>query len=334
MAGQGMRLRPHTLIRPKPLINLAGKTIIQRLLELINNVFKNNIKEIIFIIGDVDKKIENTLLYISKKIKIKCLIYRQKKPLGTAHSLLCAQKALQDGEPVIIVYSDTLFFNGDFNLNIQADGIIWTKKIRQPKYYGVVKCDDNGYVTKFIEKPKKLISNFAIIGMYFIKNSKILKQELEKLIKKKDKQNKEYQLTKVLDNMRKKGVKFINKTVDQWMDCGDKYSIIKTNHKILQIEKNQNLFKKNIYTKNSLIIEPCFINDTVKIQNSKIGPYVSIDKNTVIKNSNIKNSVIQKYSKIINANFCDSIIGNNVLYKGMFNMINLGDYSVIDIKKS
>lgn len=329
MAGKGSRLWPQTLNTPKPLIPIAGKPILTRLTENINKAINYNIKEISFVIGKYEKEIGKILLNIAKNLKIKAKIYQQKKPLGTAHAILSAKKSL-DG-PIIIAFSDTLF-HGNFNLNTDSDGIIWTKKVNNPSLYGVAQCNNKGYIINFFEKPKKFISNLAIIGLYFIKNSEKLKKEFQNLIYKQDSQYGEYQLTKVLENMKKKGSKFIIQNVEDWMDCGNKKNIIKTNCKILEIEKKigkSTLIHPNSIIKNSIIIEPCFIGNKSIIKNSKIGPYVSIGKYNYINNSNIQYSLIQEYSKIIDANISRSMIGNHANFINILKEINLGDYSVI-----
>lgn len=326
MAGKGSRLFPHTLTIPKALIPIAGKPIIYRLIENIAKSIKTPIKEIGFIIGNFGEKIENKLIQIAKTLGAKASFFPQKEPLGTAHALLCA-KDIFNG-PIIIAFSDTLF-EANFDLNYEIDGLIWTKKVKNPNIYGIAKCNTDGYITDFIEKPKKFISNLAIIGIYYIKNSSLLIEELQYLVDKNKKQNGEYQLTDALENMKKKGIRFLQKNVDKWMDCGNKNSIIDTNSKILESEQSKvKISYSKKFIKNSLIIEPCFIGTNVVIENSKIGPYVSIGKFTIVKNSNIERSLIQNYTKITHANLSKSMIGNHTIYIGIARSISLGDYSI------
>lgn len=328
MAGKGLRLLPHTLTTPKPLIPIAGKPIVERLAGDINKAVNYNIKKITFIIREYDKNTEIMLLKIAKNLNIKIKIYKQKQPLGTAHAILSAKKELYG--PIIIAFSDTLF-QGTFNLNTNSDGIIWTKKVNNPNLYGVAKCNKKGYITNFFEKPKQFISNLAIIGIYFIKNGEKLKQEFQYLINQNNNIG-EYQLTQALENMKINGSTFVHQNVKEWMDCGDKKNILTTNSKILDIEKKQGkniLIHPKAIIQNSIIIEPCFIDEKVIIINSKIGPYVSIGRNSFIKNSNIECSLIQEYNKIMSANLNNSIIGNHTRYFGISKKINLGDYSIV-----
>ncbi|XOD69505.1 MAG: sugar phosphate nucleotidyltransferase [Flavobacteriales bacterium AspAUS03] len=326
MAGKGSRLRPHTLTVPKPLIPIAGKPIVQRLVENVARAVKTPIEEIVFIIGDFGQEIEKGLIQVAKNLGTKASICHQEQPLGTAHALLCAKAAFNG--PMVIAFADTLF-RADFDLNTEADGLIWTKQVENPSAYGVLKCDAAGYITDFVEKPVSFVSDLAIIGIYYVKNSNILREELEYLLDQYIKENGEYQLTNALENMRKKGLRFLPRKVDEWMDSGNKNAIIDTNSKILEFERGRvRLIHLQARIKNSLIIEPCFIGADAVIENSKVGPYVSIGKHTIVKNSNIETSLIQDHTEITYANLSNSMIGNNTTYIGVAREISLGDYSV------
>ncbi|WP_185877394.1 sugar phosphate nucleotidyltransferase [Blattabacterium cuenoti] len=332
IAGKASRLYPHTLYTPKAFLSIVGKSILKRLLDNLTELINFfSVKEIIFIINKNKIKIEEKLKKLTYDIGIRSIIYYQKNPLGTADAILKAKDSLNG--PIIIIFSDILinkiYFKDKINKN--CENIIWTKKVKNPHSFGVVKCNTNGIITNFVEKPKNFISNMAIVGLYYFKNSLLLKKEIEYIINNKIKNNKEYQLTLVLNNMIKKGVKFFNQSVKNWLDFGNKKNIILSNSKILSMEfKNKSkLIHKKTILKNSIIINPCYIEKNTKIENSVIGPYVSIGKFTTIKNSNIRNSLIQNYSKIIFSNMENSIIGNHTTYKCISKEINLGDYSTI-----
>ncbi len=331
MAGKGTRLFPHTLNNPKPFISIAGKTILRRLLESLAKLIQVfSIEEIIFIVGNFGNKIENQLIRLSHDMGVNPVIYYQIIPLGTADALLKAKKSLT-GEPIIVAFSDSLFFHNSFDkeINHEVDNIIWTKKVKNPHLFGIVKCDSSGFITHFIEKPNNYISNLAIVGLYYFKNSLFLKKELQSILDNNIKNEEEYQLTSVLENMRKKGAKFTNKIIKEWMDFGNHKRTIYSNSRILSIEsKKSELIHEKVIIKNSLIIKPCSIEENTNIENSIIGPYVSIGKYAKIKNSNIKKSLIQDYTKIQYANLNHSMIGNYSIYKGEAREVSLSDYSV------
>ncbi len=323
MAGKGSRLRPHTLTTPKPLIKLSGKTIIQHIVEDITKVCKENIDEIAFIIGDFGENVEKELISIAKKQGAKGIIYHQKKALGTAHAILCAKNSLKGN--IIIAFADTLF-KANFTINSEADGTIWVQKVKDPSAFGVVKINKNNAISDFIEKPIKFISDLAIIGVYYFKDGENLKKELDFLIENKMKEKGEYQLTTALKNMNKKGVSFFTGEVTEWLDCGNKNALLQTNKKLLDLKKINNNPNKET---NSTIKSPCYFGKNVILKNCTIGPYVSIGSNTIIENSIISDSIIQRNCLIKEANFNNTMIGNNVTYDGHGNNLDLGDFSSI-----
>lgn len=328
MAGRGSRLRPHTLTVPKPLIPIAGKPIVQRLVEDIAKVAGEPIEEIAFIIGDFGCEVEEKLLQIADKLGAKGSIYVQDEPLGTAHAIKCAEESMQGD--VVIAFADTLF-RADFDLDKNSDGVIWVKKVEDPSAFGVVKLDDYGFITDFIEKPKDFVSDLAIIGIYYFRSAEKLMEEINYIMKNDIKQGNEYQLTTALENLRRKGAKFSLGKVDDWMDCGNKNATVETNGKILDYERHEfMIFPDTAKIENSLIIQPCFIGENVVVKNSKIGPCVSLGNGTRIENSNIQNSLIQENTLIDHGNLNNSMIGNSAQYFGVSREISLGDFSVLD----
>ena len=327
MAGRGSRLRPHTLTVPKPLITFSGKTIVQRLVEDIVRVCDQQVDEIAFIIGDFGAAVEKDLLKIAEELGSKGKIYYQKKPLGTAHAILCAKESL-DGE-CVVAFADTLFI-ADFSINKLEDGIIWVNQIDDPSSFGVVKLDENGFITDFVEKPRTYISDLAIIGIYYFKDANYLKRELEYLLKNDIKEKGEYQLTTALENMKNKGSKFSTGKVDEWLDCGNKQATVNTNASVL--EHNGGETHKNATIKNSKIIQPSFIDDEAFIEDSVIGPYVSIGKGSKIINSQITKSIIQQNTKIQDSKLNNSMIGSHVSYigKNLDQQVSIGDFSIVE----
>lgn len=328
MAGRGSRLRPHTLTVPKPLIPIAGKPIVQRLVEDIAKVAGEKIEEIAFIIGDFGAEVEESLVQIAERLGAKGSIYTQDEPLGTAHAIKCAEASMQGN--VVVAFADTLF-RADFELDTNSDGVIWVKKVDDPSAFGVVKLDDYGFITDFVEKPQEFVSDLAIIGIYYFNSAEKLMSEINYIMDNDIKEGGEYQLTTALENLRQKGAKFSLGKVDDWMDCGNKNATVETNGKILDYEKEEmSHFPASAKIENSLIIPPCFIGENVVVSNSKIGPYVSLGNNTKINNSNIENSLVQESTVIDHGNLSNSMIGNSAKYYGVSREISLGDYSVLD----
>ena len=329
MAGIGSRLRPHTLTIPKPLTVIAGKPIVQRLVEDITAVVDQKIDEIAFIIGPVAKGFpadtKESLLKIAAELGTKGSVYIQEEALGTAHALYCAKDSLSG--PCVVAYADTLF-KADFKLDASADGAIWVKQVEDPSAFGVVKVED-GFITDFIEKPKDFVSDLAIIGIYYFKDGDRVRKEVEYLVDNDLEENNEYQLTNVLETLKREGAKFIPGKVDAWMDCGKKDPTVDTNKQVLGFEHNagNNLVSSDVVLNNSEIIQPCFIGENVVLKNTKIGPYVSIGANSIVTDSTIKNSLIQSNVVIKNAGLELAMIGNHAKYNGNYTSVSIGDYT-------
>jgi len=330
MAGRGSRLRPHTLTTPKPLIPIAGKPIVHRLVEDIAKVLNDKIDEIAFIIHEsFGKQTEKDLIAIAEKLGAKGTICYQNEALGTAHAILCAKESMQG--PIVVAYADTLF-RADFNLNKNADSVIWVKQVADPSAFGVVQLNDANQIVDFVEKPKEFISDLAIIGIYYFKSGETLRAELEYLLDNNIIKGGEYQLTDALENMKQKGMLFVPGQVDEWMDCGNKDVTVDTNNRMLEFLEadNENYISSSITIENSTIIPPCYIGDNVVLKNATIGPNVSLGNNSVVENATIKNSLIQTNAEIKNAHLDNAMIGNHAVYNEKHTNISIGDYSVLN----
>ncbi|MDE0471651.1 MAG: sugar phosphate nucleotidyltransferase [Ekhidna sp.] len=323
MAGKGKRLRPHTLTVPKPLIPIAGKPIVQRLVEDIAKVSTEEIKKIGFVIQDFEKGILIQLKKIAGSVGAEAKFYTQETAEGTAHAIACAGEILEN--KVTIAFSDTLF-RVDFKLNLQDNAIIWTKEVEDPSAFGVVKTNEQGVVTDFIEKPKEFVSDQAIIGIYYFKKGEDLRDELNHLIENNIRSGGEFQLTTALENLKNKETKFTIKTVKEWLDCGNANITVASNSRYLGFLNGQDLKDSSAQIENSAIIEPVFIGANTIIKRSRIGPNVSIGEACEILNSTISDSLIQNNTTLNNIDLSNSMIGNYVKLKGQPKSVSLGDY--------
>ncbi|MGP8216981.1 MAG: sugar phosphate nucleotidyltransferase [Bacteroidia bacterium] len=321
MAGIGKRMRPHTLTVPKPLLPVAGKPMVQHLVEDICKMTGEKIEEIGFVIGNFGKEVEQNLLKVAEKTGARGKIFHQEEALGTAHAVLCASEMLEG--KVIVAFSDTLF-RGEVKIDASQDGVIWVQKVEDPKPFGVVKMDKQNIITDFVEKPREFISDLAIIGIYYFKDGAYLHKEMQYLIDNDIKEKGEYQLTNALENMKKKGTRFTVAQVTEWLDCGNKENMLYTNRRVLETKSGRKTTK---HLENSIIIEPCYIEDTVSLKNSIVGPFVSIGRNTKIENSIISDAIIQDHTTISNANISSSMIGSYVQLEGRQHNLSIGDYN-------
>jgi len=332
MAGRGSRLRPHTLTVPKPLIPVAGKPIVHRLVGDIAKVLGEPIEEIAFILGDpafFGDDIVESLENLAKELGAKASIYRQLDPKGTGHAIMCAEPSLSG--PAVIAYADTLI-RANFDLDKNADSVIWTKRVENPEAYGVVNLNEKSHIVELVEKPKEFVSDQAVIGIYYFKDVGELKKELQYVLDNDIINGGEYQINDGIKRMMANGKVFVTGKVDEWMDCGNKNVTVETNQRMLGFLENDGeaLISANIKQNNTNIIEPCYIGENVELTDCTIGPYVSIGANTTINNATVKNSLIQSNSIIKNANLDNAMIGNHVQYDGNFETISIGDYSVLE----
>lgn len=330
MAGRGSRLRPHTLTVPKPLIPIAGKPIVHRLVEDIAKVLNQDIEEIAFIIHEsFGKKVEEDLIAIAEKLGSKGTIYYQNEALGTGHAIMCAKDSLSG--PAVIAYADTLI-RANFNLDQSADSVIWVKQVDQPEAFGVINLNEANEIVELVEKPKEFVSDLAVIGIYYFKDVGVLKNELQSVLDNNIIHGGEYQINDGIKQMMSKGMKFVPGEVDEWMDCGNKEVTVETNSRMLGFlhEDGENLIADSVRLENATVIPPCYIGEDVAVINSVIGPNVSLGKGTHVTNSKIQNSLIQTHAHIKNAQLNNAMIGNHVNFDGDFTSISLGDYSVLE----
>ncbi|TDE04304.1 sugar phosphate nucleotidyltransferase [Flavobacterium sandaracinum] len=330
MAGRGSRLRPHTLTIPKPLIPVAGKPMVHRLVEDIAGVLNQDIEEVAFIIHEsFGKKVEEELLAIAQKLGAKGTIYYQNEALGTGHAIMCAKDSLSG--PAVIAYADTLI-RADFDLDQNADSVIWVKQVEEPEAFGVVKLNDANEIVELVEKPATFVSDLAVIGIYYFKDVAVLKNELQLVLDNNIIHGGEYQINDGIKQMMAKGMTFVPGKVDEWMDCGNKNVTVETNSRMLGFlhSDGEHLVDFDVKLENSTIIPPCYIGKNVVLTNATVGPNVSLGDGCHVSNSTIQNSLVQTHSHIKNANLDNAMIGNHASFDGKFTSISIGDYSVLE----
>lgn len=328
MAGMGKRMRPHTLTTAKPLIPIAGKPVVQRLVEDILATANEKVEEIAFIIAPhFGKAVEEMLLAVAQSLGAEGKICYQEQALGTAHAILCAAESLKGN--VFIAFADTLF-KADFKIDTTKDAIIWTQKVDDPTAFGVVQLAEDGRIIEFVEKPQTFVSDLAIIGVYYFKDGENLRQELQYLLDNNIAEKGEFQLTTAMENMKNKGVAFYSDQVEEWLDCGNKDATVYTNQRILEIKKDkEQLIAGTATLEHATIIPPCFIGEHVVVRNAVVGPHVSLEAGVTIENALISNSIIQEKTIVKNAHITNSMLGKSVTYSSKADELSLGDFSVV-----
>lgn len=220
----------------------------------------------------------------------------------------------------------------EFALDPLADAVIWTKSVENPQAYGVVQLNENEEIIELVEKPETFVSDQAVIGIYYFKEVGDLKNSLQFVLDNEIINGGEYQINDGIKDMMSKGKIFKTGTVEQWMDCGNKKVTVQTNAQVLDNEakKGVNNIAGSVINVNSVIIEPCFIGENVRLTNSVVGPHASIGNGTVLENTILSNSIVQHETNIKNAVIANSMIGSKVKYNGLARDLSLGDYTTID----
>jgi len=316
-AGFGTRLKPHTHSLPKVMLNVGGKPIIGH---IVDKLIQEGINKATFIIGYMGEKVID---YINSEYPlIDARFVEQEELLGLGHAIFVALKD-DDDEEIFIILGDTIFdfdLKKGFEKNATALGV---KQVDDPSRFGVAVCE-NDTIIKLIEKPQTPISKLALVGLYYIKNTQLLKECLSELIEKNIRTRGEYQLTDALQLMIDKGEVIKTFDVEGWYDCGKPETLLETNQFLLSKNGTHKKFD------NVVIIEPVYIDDKAEIINSVIGPFATISKGCKITDSIIRNSIVSEGALIDKSMLENSIIGSNAIVKGNFKRLNTGDSSEIE----
>lgn len=320
VAGRGTRLRPHTHSKPKPLVTVAGKPVLGHVLDTLGSLRPH---EIIFIVGYLGEQIEE---YVDSHYDFSARYVEQRELKGQAHAIGLA-KELVDG-PVLIIFVDTI---ADANLGmlagLDADGAIFVKEVDDPRRFGVVTLDANGYITRFVEKPDRPISNLAVIGIYYVENSRLMFECIDELMQRDIQTKGEYYLADALQLMIDRGSRLIAPTVDVWEDCGTPEAVLQTNRYLLE---NGQADETHFESENTVTIPPVYVHPTAVIRNSVVGPYATVAAGCQIVDSVIRDSIIDEGSIIIDTMLDQSLIGKDAFVKGRFRRLNVGDSASVD----
>lgn len=289
VAGNGLRLRPYTENVPKCLLPVAGKTILDWIVE---DSLSLKPAETIFITGYKAEAVDSFLEKRPAWGKTRAVVQSNPQGLGEAVSL--ALPYVDDDEPVLIILGDTLF-EADLSILHNVDeNILYTYKVEDPRRFGVAVTDSTGRITRLVEKPQEFVSDEAIVGIYYIKDSKVLKQCLKYLMDNNIRTKNEFQLTDALQMMLEKGCHFRTAPVQKWLDCGLAETLLETNAHVLKRIDNS----ASVNLPGVKVIAPCYIGKGVKIANSTIGPNVSVGDDCVIESSTISNAVLWDSVKV------------------------------------
>jgi len=321
LAGKGTRLRPHTHITPKPMLKIAGKPVIDYVMEDLQRL--GNVEQVIYITGHLKDKVEE---YARTKYPFPSVFIEQKVQDGTAGAVALAKPYVD--QPVFIIFVDTIF---DADLSVvkhtDADGIIWVKTVEDYQRFGVVVSDDQGNMTKIVEKPSTPVSKRANIGLYYIKNWKLLMEGVDWTLKQ-PKNKGEYYLTDAFQYMIDKGAKIKVIDVEGWYDAGEQGTLLDTNRTML--EKGRAKRPASVPAGVTLI-DPVYIEDNVTLAGSTLGPNVSVGAGSRVEASVLRDTIVGVGATISNSKLSASMVGDAAVVDGANGQLNVSDHSVVKI---
>jgi glucose-1-phosphate thymidylyltransferase len=323
VAGAGTKLRPHTYTQPKALIPLAGKTILSIIVDQLNEA---GIKDFIFIVGYLGEKIQD---YVKAKYPhLNCHFVQQSERFGIGHAINLTREIVGT-EEVLIVLGDTIAEYDVKEIMSNTSSMLGVKRVDDPRNFGVAEIDDDGFISRVVEKPSIPKSNMALVGIYKIKETNFLFSCLEKIIASGTKSYDEFSLTDALECMIQSGARFQAFKVPNWFDCGKKETLLESNATLLK-KFGGNVTNANGF-ENTIIIPPVNIAEGCDIKNSVIGPNVAIGEHTTLNHAIIKDSIIGAYSNLFEIVLSNSLIGSDAEVKGVNRSLNIGDNTAIDL---
>lgn len=323
VAGVGSKLRPHTHTQPKPMMPVAGKPILGH---IIDSLIDAGITHHVFVLGYLGEKIRE---YVENEYAdaITMDFVVQEPRRGLAEAVILCKQQVQDASELIIILGDTIFGNDVKRILLNsAANVLGVQEVDDPRKFGICATDAEGMVTKVVEKPEIPMSNLAMVGLYKIQQIKVLLESIDEMLAEPHDKHYQFTLTEAIANMMQKGISFQTMDIDNWYDCGNKDTLLKTNRILLQRQPQ----KLKYHFENSVVIPPVNIAAGCKIHNSIIGPYVAIAENTLIENSVVKDSIIGAYSHLDSIILNKSVLGNDTMLKGKAHSINIGDSTEID----
>jgi glucose-1-phosphate thymidylyltransferase len=319
LAGKGTRLRPHTHVTPKPMLRIAGKPVMDYVMDDVKRL--GDVEQVIYVTGHLKEKVEE---HARRDIGLPAVFVEQAVQDGTAGAVNLARPYVD--QPVFIIFVDTIF---DADLSVvkdtDADGIIWVKEVEDYQRFGVVVTDSSGHMTRIVEKPSEPISKRANIGLYYIRNWRLLYEAIDHVLSQ-PKNKGEYYLTDAFQYMIDRGAKIRVVDVEGWYDAGQIETLLDTNRVMLEKGRAR---RPTSLGAGATVVDPVYIEEGVTIRDSTVGPNVSISAGTVVEGSTLRDTIVGAQARVVNARLTRSLLGDAVKVDGLSGTVTLGDHSEV-----
>lgn len=326
MAGFGTRLRPHTWSKPKQLVNLAGKTVLDHLIDSLSTIPDTFEIEIICIVGYLGNQIEEYMRSNYPDVNAHFVIQEDRR--GQSHAIKLAGEYLSG--QMIVVFADTLIeADLSFLASERADGIALVKPVPDPRRFGVAELDKSGTVKRLVEKPADMENNLVVVGFYYFKEAEALLAAIDEQMAQNIQLKGEYYLVDAINLMLADGMNMRVEKIDTWLDAGTQEALLETNQYYLDHGRDNS--DQATRRQGNLIIRPVYIHPDATVENSIIGPYASISAGCHIQSSIIKNSILEEDVLANGFYLADSLIGRRVRLTRQAALVNLGDDCIMEV---